>query len=305
MEFVFNDLSANHTLITDQATIRELISSWVRLLKPGIKEKWTLYVENGFYTFSVNGYYGIQDWLKDQYVSRETKQLFYSFRNRCLHTVDFQEYTAEKIGFLFEEQCLPAPCGSASYELEVPLLSLETATSWAKDHIDCLKTKDNIELKLDNVSCDSHLTALASRAVEKQFSSITSGQDLWEQREILFPNLVFCQSVKDQLEEAPHRSHIQRIIEELKKLNHYYDYYPVYQTKNISNASTESDTVKKDPNLKKFRLFTKPDGTQAYFYEHLKFTGDYPVRIHYLPEKMKKVFFIGYIGKHLPTNKYD
>lgn len=304
MEFVFNDMSVSHTSITDQATIRELISIWVRLLKPGIKEEWTLYVEDGFYSFLVNGKYGIQDWLKDQYDSREVKQVFYSFRNRCLHTVDFQEYTAEEIGFFFEEQCLPAPCGSASYELEVPLLSLKTAMSWAKDHIDCLKTTDKVEIKLDNVSCDSHLTALASRAIEKQFSSITSGQDLWEQRELLFPNLVFCQSVKGQLEEAPHRSHIQRIIAELEKLNHYYDHYPVYQTKNISNASTESDSVKNNPKLRKERYFRKPDGTWDYFFEHLKFTGDFPVRVYYSPDDAKKIMTIGEIGKHKRTKKY-
>ena len=60
--------------------------------------------------------------------------------------------------------------------------------------------------------------------------------------------------------------------------------------------STESQSVKNNPDLNKFRLFTI-DGEKVYFDNHLKNLSN-GYRIYFLKKDEK--IYIGYIGKHLP-----
>lgn len=66
-------------------------------------------------------------------------------------------------------------------------------------------------------------------------------------------------------------------------------------------TSNESSTVEQDPSLKKLREFTI-EGQKEYFQNHIKNLPN-GYRIHYF-EKNEKIY-IGYIGKHLKTKKYD
>ena len=303
MDFVFNTISADCTQLSNENSIRELITEWVCSLNLYFGESGSLLADQAFYSFSVNATYGIQDWLSDQFVRKEVKQRFRSFQNRYLHIVDFQDYS-RKVHFLYEQQRILAPCGTVAIEQDIPLLSLATDPAWSDSKICGYIDLQDDPVDINNVANEAHYRKLAAQLFQNRQSSIFSGQDLWEQRESLFPNLVFCNSVKQQLYESPHRTHIQKIVSRLSILNEYYNLYPTYQTKLLSGARTESDSVKNDPSLKSERKFTKPDGTSDYFYEHISFSGDYSGRIHFLPDDNNKRIYVGYVGKHLRTQKY-
>lgn len=303
MELVFNELSTQYNEMHDKVVIRKLFSDWIAFLSQHLNDIDVLWAEDTFYYFSVNSVYGIREWLNDPNVPKKEKQMFRTFQNIRLHVVDFKDYQ-KRICFQYGEEILPAPCGAAADELESPLLSLATDKAWDKNEIYGYRESEEESLRFENITCESHYADFAKRVIQNQRASVNSGQDLWEQQKALFPNLIFCRSVKDDLERAPHKAHIQRIIWKLVILDQYYGRYAVYQMKKIVNARTESDSVKNDPKLKKERLFTKPDGTKDYFYDHISFAGDYSGRIHYLPDDRIKKIYIGYIGKHLPTEKY-
>ena len=65
------------------------------------------------------------------------------------------------------------------------------------------------------------------------------------------------------------------------------------------NYSSESQSVKDNESLKKLRYFTV-ENEKLFFDNHLKFSSH---RIYFI-ERDDKIY-IGYIGKHLPTKKYQ
>ena len=141
----------------------------------------------------------------------------------------------------------------------------------------------------------------------KQQLIISSGSELWEKRKQLYPHLVFCESVKKQLEEARVSIQIQTIMKRIQILE---DYFATYdgefdKSKVGYGCRNESETVKNDRDLKECRKFLTPFGKEDFFYWHISFAGNYPGRIHFLPDAEHKVGIIGYIGKHLPTKKYS
>lgn len=141
------------------------------------------------------------------------------------------------------------------------------------------------------------------------YSKISSGQDLWEQWDNLFPNLIKCDNIKHCLYDNPERNHIQKIIEQLDLLQHYFETlqgsFSLNELKTLGiDVSDESDSVKNNSKLSELRLFTLPDGSREYFYYHVKFFGKFETRLHFLPIPNSSKCYVGYIGKHLKTQKY-
>ncbi len=126
-------------------------------------------------------------------------------------------------------------------------------------------------------------------------------------REQLYPHLIFCKEVKRQLEEARVSIQIQTIMKRIQILEDYFATYEGVFDKNEVGfgCRTESESVKKDKELNEYRKFVTPYGKEEYFYWHISFPGNYPGRIHFLPDPEHRVGIVGYIGKHLPTSKFS
>ena len=141
---------------------------------------------------------------------------------------------------------------------------------------------------------------------EKMFSRVSSGKELWEKRESLYPHLVFCDSVEKQLERAGNSLHIRTIMKRLKILEDYFARYDgSFNKEEVGyGCREESESVENNKETKRMRIFKTPYGKDEFFTWHISFSGDYPGRIHFLPDAEHKVGIIGYIGKHLPTSKF-
>ena len=211
--------------------------------------------------------------------------------------------------------CLYSSIGCTfAYEYENPVISLNTNKTWENKNLfgEYRELDENAEIIIsekyvENLNAKVSIKEIQKMHVEKVYASISSGYDLWEQREKLFPNLCFCENVKTQLYNDPERFHVVKIMEKLQRLQEYFaSIEGPYEPKTLGlNARTESDTVKNDPELKKYRLFRMPSGEERFFYDHIGFTGKFSGgRIHFLPVVEEKMCYIGYVGRHLPTKKY-
>ncbi|MCS6103526.1 hypothetical protein DWV12_14525 [Clostridium botulinum] len=318
MYIAFNELSVHEEIsnCAEKNTARNIINEFVKILARVKKHKEFsgLIATQDIHTFQVSSEYSIQDWLSDPLVDGKYKTFFRTLYSQRCNYIDNRDYLLNELqinvgGHKFSGiGCLVAS------EMNESVISLGTHELWLNEELDgILSTLDNETdeilneyRRLNNISKEIHIDKLEEKLKSEDFSMISSGQDLWEKREALFPNLVFCESVKDQLYKDPQKFHIEQVAKKLLHMQQYFSEYDgIYNPKELGlHARTESETVKSNPDLKAFRLFKKPDGSEEYFYNHIGFTSIYCVRIHFLPDDANRKCYIGYIGKHLPTKKF-
>ncbi len=187
------------------------------------------------------------------------------------------------------------------------ILNVLSCDEWKKstfkvDYVNLDGVKTNYEI--ENFSLINDYSKLIDENNLIIMSNISSGIDLWNKREELFPNLFFCGITKEQIYDLYDKSEIEAIIKKLFILQDYFKSADYYDGRKIS-ARDESDSVKNDDKLKQQRLFELPNGEKKYFYEHISLnTISGAKRIHFLPCCSNKIAYIGYIGKHLKTANF-
>ena len=254
------------------------------------------------------------DWLADKKVDREVRMTlrtllacFFSQNEEPLSDASViyndKQYSSKGAALAIDTKC--------NY-----ILNCQTNEFWKqKSNIFKCETLDE-EGKLISFSKELiqlfDINSLNSIKLTNKFiaySKISSGQDLWEQWDYLFPNLIKCDNIKHCLYDNPERNHIQKVIEQLDLLQQYFSSlqgkFSLKELKTLGiDVSDESDSVKNNPKLRALRLFTLPDGSRDYFYYHVKFFGKFETRLHFLPIPNSSKCYFGYIGKHLKTQMY-
>lgn len=124
---------------------------------------------------------------------------------------------------------------------------------------------------------------------------------LWDNRQEIFPNLIFGKEVKNHLRISSNLLGV--IVKTLADLEHSARDWkdrggpaPLWKGK----VTDESDRVKNNPSLRRQRRFRSHDGTPQDFFWHARFGGG---RIHLRFDSKSQKVEIGYIGKHLPLKK--
>lgn len=313
MYTIFNELSVALDKNYEKEHSRNIINAFVKLLHQiNRKNEFEgLITTPDIYNFKISSY-SIQDWLEDPLVERNYKVFFRTFYSQKCSYIDNKNYSLNDFEIDISNNKFNGIGCLVASEMNESVISLKTHELWLKEVINGLfYTFDNDEIvfeerDIDNVSEEIHIDKLEDKLIKENFAMLSSGQDLWEKREILFPNLIFCRSVKDQLYKDPEKFHIKQVAKKLIRMQQYFsEYDEVYNPKELGlKARTESETVKSNSFLKSFRLFEKPDGSKEYFFDHIGFTGKYCGRIHFLPNDSNNKCYIGYIGNHLPTKKF-
>ncbi len=143
-------------------------------------------------------------------------------------------------------------------------------------------------------------------------STITSWDSFWEQKDKLYPELIFCDDVYAQLAKINIDEFIGTVFEHLSKMNSYImgvrrlrekdeKVVPEYSKMGI-RASQETEITLKHYGYQ--REFVCPDDVKRTFTWHSKQMGK-NFRIHfYPPDGTTSQFIIGYIGLHLDTYLY-
>lgn len=133
-------------------------------------------------------------------------------------------------------------------------------------------------------------------------------ETFWERREMLFSNIIFCSSVESDLKKIG-GTYLTVIKNKLAEFDRYLsanwkggDFkYSDANLKSSLNISPESKKTMDQDKYYNQRLFSLPDGRRVCFELHIKTSGN--LRFHFYPENKK--IYIGYIGKHLDTDKFN
>lgn len=161
----------------------------------------------------------------------------------------------------------------------------------------------SINLQRNGIPIDvKHIATLSHIAAHKDFFDELEQciqldikpSNFWERKDELFKNkIIFCDEVKKQIKNIDTVIFSQAIFI-LRDIEN--------GIKCLTNFTTsgESATVEQNSNLKKLREF-EIDDKKEYFQNHIKNLSN-GYRIYYF-EKNEKIY-IGYIGQHLPTQKF-
>lgn len=319
MYIVFNERSVDEFFshIDNIQQAREAFNDFVLFLKD-LKSKDIcegIIICNGekLYGMPVVKGYCLKDWFRDEQVNKTYKQFLSSYLGTKCTYVEISDYCDEfKISIAGREYLCEG--GTVAAATKSPITSVLSSEFWRQDKIKGLHLHMNedtemlsAEREVENWTRLTNLDIVEESRRRTLFEGISSGQDLWEKRTVIFPNLEFCENVKAQLYADPERFHTVKIMERLQILQDYFSRNnTMYDVKELGiNARTESDSVKENPSLNQYRRFRIPSGEEKFFFDHISFTGKYTGgRIYFYPCIKENKCYIGYIGRHLPTKKF-
>lgn len=318
MNVFFNDGTLDFLCINEleiekaKEKFSEFVQTIHKLKKSSLLDD--IFFQNDFITLSICKNYTVNDWLLDKTINSNWRQYFRTIlgKSSILNKSDI----GDESKIIYKDNKIDSiGCALASTYSEKPtVISILTNEFWIRDEFDTLLFQLNEdaeiiekEIIISNISAKTDISLLKKEEKDSIYNNISSGQDFWERKEELFPNLIFCDSVKKQVYQDCEKFHIVKVMDRLQKMQEYFENeHEQYNPKELGmDARTESDSVKSDSELKNERLFKMPSGEEKYFFDHIGFTGKYTGgRIHFLPDVKNKKCYIGYIGRHLKTKKY-
>lgn len=254
--------------------------------------------------------YKIHDWLHDSGIPQQEKAFFRTIINRkqLIEEIDFPG--SELIVEINDGEKTSAVGCLAAYESESYVVSMSTSCRWQEEEIVgtyVTLEQDDQQVCVANCCFEEQLYVLEEKEKNKARLMVSSGKELWEKRKLLYPHLCFCDTVQKQLEEARTSLHVQMVMKRLQVLEDYFQEFDGQFDKNKvgHGCRGESETVETNDELRRLRIFRTPYGKDEFFGWHISFAGNFPGRIHFLPDAEHGVGIVGYIGKHLPTGKYS
>ena len=156
--------------------------------------------------------------------------------------------------------------------------------------------------EIDNLARSNHAPPIYERHRQSFRGQITSYAELWNNRKLAFPNLLFGPDVEDHLKKL-NTSNLGSIVGKLANLNAAAAEWPnvgggAPPWKNRARVTNESESLQNNAKLRERRRFKSYDGTRQLFLWHARFS--YSGRIHLRFDPSSYEIEIGYIGQHLP-----
>jgi hypothetical protein len=303
MNLLINELSfiGQAKNLYEADTLMKALTEVIKSIKPILGND-SIYIHELFSNCKITENYTVKDWVYEKSLSNDHDQVQALLLIKLFTDGPFildilnQELLYWECEFNGEDYCESSLAGAAY--LKGMLISLQQAPDFSSELI-------NLTFKLDenppeiieiyNLINADQVKNLPERYLPKKLE-IYNGIDLWQRKSDLFPHLVFCDAVEDQLKIIKHglpmiEPIVKRLceIEECSKRwtfgSFNYDNLP-------SKASPESES-----RLKKFKeqlTFRCPDQTERTFSLHLRMTPG-AWRLYFLP-LMPGQIIIGYIG---------
>ena len=137
-----------------------------------------------------------------------------------------------------------------------------------------------------------------------------NSNNLWKDRTKLFPSLTFCDAVESQLKSLGASPEFKKILVRLSELDKVarkwtlgaFNHKEVVAQSGL-NISSESESTLNNNKFRQERIFKLPTGESELFNLHIKIGGG--LRICFYPDNEKKKIYVGYIGQHLSTTKFN
>jgi hypothetical protein len=245
----------------------------------------------------------------------DVRRLLKARLGKAPYVEDLDKQLQDEGGPIFEHWIdgrLALAAGTAA-EQEAPCVSLAGAATWSTPHLTLTRKSMGEDCELVcNVAQVLHASELAHVQVhaptvrQRNEDAASSGDMLWRTRDVLFPHLVFCPSVEDDLEHYPADDAGLRAVKRLlRALNQAAgagrgaDAVAI----GVLAALAESKATMQHPKYGKMREFKDEMGVTHVCEAHVKQMGQ-NLRIHFKWLADRRVSLIGYVGKHLPTVEY-
>ena len=314
LDIVLNELSLEPPA-PDQLTARQWMFNFIQTVR-GInsqtKSQSILRSQYDFYSTALSSNYSLRQWLNDNDVDREERRFIKSLATKAPFSEDIRDsdeiYSIENNSGAYEFRChgKPAIGLGVAYMLDTIAVSTLSEACWDYSYLDLdviSIEEDDKKITVVHTSCKKHLQDHVEW-IKIRLNSNIDGQALWNQKDELFPNLQFCDSVERQIQGLSiGNSMLEHVKSRLRKLQQYAESWTEdgFNSNKLScSASPESEATLKQYSYE--RTFLCSDGRKRIFSWHVKLPSAW--RIHFYPEQPRKIL-IGYIGSHLPTAKFN
>jgi hypothetical protein len=278
----------------------------------GIK---VLRVRRDFFEMVLVPNYTIRDWATDKRIDRDLKRRIQSAatgHDELEYDIpeDIQDAESKKLGFDFKYEGAPAEGLGFASLLESIAVSLNTEECWRQSQInvdieEIVESEDDIKIipSVKSIKHASHPDHLDDHRnwvqLERFATAVQNGIYMLSKIEDWFPNLIFLDSTKTQVEQmVAGTPQLRQVVNKLFELENYCKEWTI-----ASKVTPESASVRSDPRLRRMRVFRLPDGREEFFEWHLRLTPD-EWRLFFLPDPTNHRMYVGYIGRKLPTRKY-
>ncbi|MEA5532056.1 hypothetical protein VB638_21185 [Dolichospermum sp. UHCC 0684] len=311
LEIVFNELCLQ-TSSTDINTARQLMTDFINTIlaiKTPSSCKKKLRTQSNFNNLQLAPNYLLVQWRNDQDVDIDARRLIRSLQDKNDPPlpdiadpeiqVTYQGQNTIGIYYAYVNNSLSISLQSEP-QWDTSILEVEVIRINEDEEDPLIITNDIVK----HASCITHGREHTDWLEEGFKINIENGNEIWDRKEELFPNLEFCDNVSKQLKNIQYRqlelAPVYKTLIELQKCCQNWKSGGFSVTGYPLDESGESE-----PTLNKYgqeRLFTCPDNEERFFERHIKLRSC-NWRIHFFPLQPGKVI-IGYVGRHLPTVNY-
>ncbi len=257
--------------------------------------------------------YPLSRWRNDSNVDLEARRYFRSLVSKYPPLDDLPEISNDMLSQDFFHQGRRAYGLGIAYLLENLSISLLSAKDWDVHKIEVetewLNEKEELisqNAQISHASNPSHIALLSGWITERLKTGVVNGDDLWNRKEELFPNLIFCDHVAKQIFPLQNGDPVFRqIVKRFFELQNYCSTWR--EGPFLPDQLPFKATVESEPTMQKYRrerAFTCPGGNEITFSWHGRMTPG-AWRIYFDPSIGPGMMHIGYIGQKLPTVKYE
>lgn len=316
LEMVLNELSVRPAddIHTARQRMSELMLTAHAATKHGVKS--VIRTLNNLDTEELAPEYPIARWRNDGNVDIETRRFYKTLVTKAPFLNDIIEsniLNTFNLSDCFYGQDRAIGLGVAFW-LEALAVSFRSEPRWLDNQLQLRISKiddnDEIEDIFENIPHASssyhiqdHLIWIQERLPVGNQVYVRDGLDIWLHRIDWFPNLYFCDNVREQMQTLAHGDlmllPIMKRLHELENFCKTWNEGPFDRDKMPSKVTTESEiTIAKYSPQRTFRC---PDGVVRTFSWHSRLTPRaWRLYFYPLPEELKLI--VGYIGPHLPTD---
>lgn len=307
--FILNE----HSLPIGRTNETECLTAFFDVYKKAAKQNFkhiriSQNMDSHWYEIPISESRTIRNWISRQEKDYSTR-LKNLISSTCTPVFTKEDIEAKNRASLsdFYYETTQVPILGATYLLKQLSFSFNSNNNWNKSFFKLIHQEligDEIvekEVGVNNVTNENHWDEHFNSILEERSNCILNGRDkaLYITKEM--PFILFTKDACKQLEKEKSSTFLSEIWGDLLCLNKICE-----NSENISlqhlkdqsgiNMSDESDTVKNNPKLKRYRM-KMYNGVRYFFGYHLKnFQGN--KRVHFIIEDGKII--IGYLGEHLP-----
>ncbi len=257
--------------------------------------------------------YPLARWRNDGDVDLEARRYFRSLISQYPPLDDLPEIKNDMLAQDFFYQDRRSYGFGIAYLLENLSISLPSSEDWEVHMID-IQTQllDDIEdlvsqsVQIPHASNSFHIDELAGWIENRLKAGVQNGEDLWNRREELFSNLIFCNHVAKQiLTLQPGDPLFRQLVKRLFELQTYCSAWNegAFAPDQLPfKATVESESTMQQ--YSKERTFNCHGENEITFTWHGRMTPG-AWRIYFDPTIGPGMMLIGYIGPKLPSVKYS